>query len=137
MAAPFETGTQPRIDDRFGHALTDNTLAETEDIGIIVHARHLRRVGIVAECRTNTVVAVGRHAHTDTRTADQHTLCAGFAQNVLTHFHGKVGVVDTVAAERAKVNHFVTFLLKQFTCKVFEIDSGVVGSNIKFHCHPL
>lgn len=59
MASALERRRQPKRQDFFGEAKTDDAAAQGEDVGIIVLTRHPRGIQIVAERRPDAGYFVG------------------------------------------------------------------------------
>ncbi len=72
MPPARKLGVAERVDDLFGNAHTDYARTKTQNVRIVVLARHSGRERVSAEGCTNARMTIGRHAHADAAAAHQH-----------------------------------------------------------------
>ena len=66
---------------------------ETENVGIVVRARHDSRVFIVTRSGTDAAHLVGAHAHPQPGAADEDASLGSAVSDSLRCFQGEVGIV--------------------------------------------
>jgi hypothetical protein len=94
-----------------GQRRPNNPRSQHADVHIVVLHALVRGVGVVAHPGANPRYLVGRHAHSNSRAANQNPARRLALLQRQTHLLGKVGiVVGVVAAISSQVHHLVAGL---------------------------
>ena len=93
MAAALEGGIHEQVDHIAGEAVAHDPLAETEDVGVVVHTGHTRREGVLTASGTDALVLIGGDGHANARTADQNAQVGLSRGKCLAQGIGVYGIV--------------------------------------------
>ena len=113
----------------------DGIRAKAQDVRTVVLTRHLRRLDICANGRTDVLEPVRRHRHADAATANENTEISRARRHRLRDGDRVVGIVAARRVSRTKIRHLVRARerLHEFC---LQFNSTVIGPNRYLHLLP-
>ena len=102
----FKYGAQKGVDGLFDVVQRSTLGAETEDIRVVVEARHGGVFGVVHQGGADLREAVGRDAHADAAGADENTEIGFACDDLVADLRCKVRVVHGFRSEDSEIGHW-------------------------------
>ena len=103
MAAAVEARLDPGADDFARRPVAEHAPAHREHVRVIVMARHLRRIDIVAERTTDALDLVAGNRNADARAAERDAAVRLAADDIGADLLRDIRVVNRRRAERADI----------------------------------
>ena len=139
VAAAFKVGVEEDGRDVEGDARPRDALAQTEDVGVVVHTRGPRLKFAAAEGGPDAGDVVGGHAHADAGSTyedaegGRHVAgrgVPGFGQHLFAHLFGVDRVVAAFRSGGAEVMDLMPFPGELFDERGLEPESRMIGADI-------
>ena len=137
MSAAFKGRVKECVYYLERYTLAQYSCAEAEHVCIVVAACHLSGECVRAYCRTDTLVLVCRHRHTDTCTADKDAKLSFALLNIHAYLVGVFGIVYRVGGMCTVVGIFDTSFFKVLDNVKLKVICRLIAGNSYYsftHC---
>jgi hypothetical protein len=129
VASAFERRREPRGDERPRALGVEAVGRQREHVGVVVLARHARRLDVLHPRRAHAREAVGGVADTEPAAADHDPARHVAARDRARSRGGEVGIVDGVVAEAPTSDDLVTLRLEPLAQRGLELRAAVVAGD--------
>lgn len=135
MPASLEFGSEKNFCHLNRRGFVDDAAAHCDHICVVVPARHLCGVRIVAECRAYALDLVCRNRNADTAATDQNTTIKFTRRDATRESSAVIGLIYRLIAVGAEVGNIQCG--KPALERLFEFVTAVVCCDGNFHlvCH--